>query len=60
MLEDNNKDERIGKTIIAYGQEAKIVGIENVLIHLDHAIVVPTIIYTRDYIFEDEIQKYVT
>lgn len=53
-------DDRIGKTIIAYGQEAKIESIENVLIHLDHAIVVPTMIYTRDYIYEDEIEKYVT
>ena len=53
-------DDRIGKTIIAYGQEAKIVDIEHVVIHLDRSIVVPTILYTRDFIFEHEIQEYKT
>jgi hypothetical protein len=49
----------IGTTIISYGQEAKVESVVNNTIYLDHAIVVPTILYTRDYIYENEIEEYV-
>ncbi len=52
-----------GATIIAYGQEVKIVQVVSIngklRIYLEHPIVVPSILYTRDYISSDEIQRYV-
>jgi hypothetical protein len=50
------------KTIIAFGQSIKIIDIEDnngqIIYRLEHPIVVPTIEYTRDYIYENEIQKF--
>ena len=47
-------------TIIAYGQEVKIVEVVTKhRIYLEHPIVVPSVEYTRDYISSDEIQIYV-
>ena len=52
-----------GATIVAYGQKVKIVQVMTVegkhRIYLEHPIVVPSVIYTRDYISSNEIQKYV-
>lgn len=52
-----------GATILTYGQEVKISQVVNVKgknkIYLEHSIVVPTKEYTRDYINENEIQKYI-
>jgi hypothetical protein len=52
-----------GATIVAYGQEVKIVQVVTVKgnhrIYLEHPIVVPFVEYTRDYISSDEIQRYV-
>ena len=52
-----------GATIVAYGQKVKIVQVITVKgghrIYLEHPIVVPSVIYTRDYISSNEIQKYV-
>ena len=45
------------------GQEVKIAQVVTVngkhRIYLEHPIVVPSIVYTRDYISSDEIQRYV-
>lgn len=52
-----------GATIVSYGQKVKIVQVITVKgkhrIYLEHPIVVPSVIYTRDYISSNEIQKYV-
>ena len=52
-----------GATIIAYGQEVKIVQVVTVKgkhrIYLEHPFVVPSADYTRDYISSYEIQSYV-
>ena len=52
-----------GATIVAYGQKVKIVQVITVKgkhrIYLEHPIVVPSVIYTRDYISSNEIQKYI-
>lgn len=52
-----------GATIVVYGQEVKIVEVITIdgrsRIYLEHPVVVPSIEYTRDYISNNEIQKYV-
>ncbi len=51
----------IGSTIVAYGQTATVVDVVTVdgemLVYLDHPIVVPTAEYTRDYVKASEIQN---
>ena len=52
-----------GATIVAYGQEVKIAQVVTIKgkhrIYLEHPIVVPSEEYTRDYISNDEIIRYV-
>lgn len=51
----------IGSTIVSYGQTATVVDVVTVdgemLVYLDHPIVVPGAEYTRDYVKVSEIQK---
>mgnify|MGYP003621589757 CR=1 FL=1 len=53
-----------GETIVAYGQKVKIAQVVTVKgkhrIYLEHPIVVPSVEYTRDYISNDEIQKFIS
>lgn len=52
-----------GATIVAYGQEVKIAQVVTIKgkhrIYLEHPIVVPSEEYTRDYISNDKIIRYV-
>lgn len=51
----------IGSYITVYGQIAKVIEIQknnnSIIIWLEHSIIVPSVIYARDYITIDEIQK---
>ena len=63
MAEQIKLDMLIGKIIIAYGQEVKVLNvvISEIMsthrIELEHPIVVPGREYTRDWITQNEIQK---
>lgn len=52
-----------GATIMTYGQEVIIAQVVTIKgkhrIYLEHAIVVPSEEYPRDYIAADEIQRYI-
>lgn len=49
-----------GDIVLVYGQEAEIEECFVKFCFIKKPIVVPTIEYTRDYIFNDEIQKIIT
>lgn len=46
---------KINDVILSYGQITKVVNIENGIYYLETPIVVPTIEYTRDWVYENEI-----
>ena len=51
----------VGSSVLVYGQQATIVSVVTVdgemLVYLDHPVVVPSLEYTRDYVKVSEIQK---
>lgn len=45
----------VGDWINTYGQKAQVIEIKGNICYLDTPVVVPTMIYTRDYVYMNEI-----
>jgi hypothetical protein len=51
---------KIGSIIRVYGQTAEVAAISPTKIYLENSIVVPTVEYTKDWCYEEEIDEVLT